>query len=97
LEHNVFNIALPRPSPRDPAVGVVILITVSKKVKNFLLPVISELRIDFGPGYRVYFAKTGQCVLLLLCGGDKSRQSDDIATAKRLFAEYKLRLSKVTQ
>lgn len=48
---------------------------------------VSELRIDHGPGYRVYFAKRGQLVVLLLCGGDKSTQARDIATAKRLAKE----------
>ena len=42
---------------------------------------VSELRIDHGPGYRVYFMRTGSTVYLLLCGGDKSSQSHDIAQA----------------
>lgn len=41
-----------------------------------------ELRLDFGPGYRVYFGQVGEIVVLLLCGGDKRTQSRDIATAK---------------
>lgn len=45
---------------------------------------ISEMRIDYGPGYRVYFKKTGKTILLLLCGGDKTSQSADIASAKRM-------------
>jgi putative addiction module killer protein len=49
---------------------------------------VSELRIDFGPGYRVYFAKRGATLLLLLCGGDKKTQAKDIARAKRLAADY---------
>jgi putative addiction module killer protein len=47
---------------------------------------ISELRIDFGPGYRVYFTRTGRTVVLLLCGGDKSTQAKDIRRAKRIAA-----------
>lgn len=43
---------------------------------------ISELRIHHGPGYRVYFVCIGEEVFLLLCGGDKSTQAADIATAK---------------
>jgi len=45
---------------------------------------VSELRIDCGPGYRVYFIKRGNILVILLCGGDKSTQSSDIAAAKTL-------------
>lgn len=45
---------------------------------------VSELRIDSGPGYRVYFVKQGQTVIVLLAGGDKSTQATDIRTAIRL-------------
>lgn len=45
---------------------------------------VSELRIDYGPGYRVYFVKQGQTVIVLLAGGDKSTQAADIRTAIRL-------------
>jgi putative addiction module killer protein len=45
---------------------------------------VSELRIDYGPGYRVYFKKMGQKVIILLAGGDKKSQSKDIKTALRL-------------
>ena len=48
---------------------------------------ISELRLDFGPGYRVYFVQRGQVLIVLLCGGDKSRQDRDIASAKKLAKE----------
>ena len=49
---------------------------------------ICELRIHYGPGIRVYFGKTGKTVILLLCGGDKSSQTRDIAKAKEYFKEY---------
>jgi len=49
---------------------------------------ISELRIDYGPGYRVYFQKRGNIIIILLCGGDKRTQAKDIQTAKRLAAEW---------
>jgi putative addiction module killer protein len=49
---------------------------------------ISELQIDHGPGFRVYFQKRGKTILILLCGGDKSTQAKDIQTAKRLAAEW---------
>ena len=48
---------------------------------------VSEMRIDYGPGYRVYFMRAGDVVYLLLCGGDKSSQKRDIATALRLAKE----------
>ena len=48
---------------------------------------IGELRVDHGPGYRVYFVKRGMVVIVLLCGGDKGSQSRDIKRAKALSAE----------
>lgn len=48
-----------------------------------------ELRIDYGPGYRVYYSQHRSEVVLLLIGGDKSSQQKDIDKAKRLNAEYK--------
>ncbi len=50
---------------------------------------IFELRLDFGPGYRVYFARDGEAIIVLLGGGSKKRQSQDIEEAKLLWAEYK--------
>lgn len=49
---------------------------------------VSELRVDVGPGYRVYYAKRGSRLLLLLIGGDKSTQDKDIAKAQRLAAQH---------
>jgi putative addiction module killer protein len=49
---------------------------------------ISELRIHYGPGYRIYFQKRGDTIIVLLCGGDKSTQVKDIKTAKRLADEW---------
>jgi len=50
---------------------------------------VSELRIDYGPGYRIYFAWHGAALVLLLTGGDKSRQWVDIAKARELAAQWK--------
>jgi putative addiction module killer protein len=48
---------------------------------------VSELRIRFGPGYRVYYLKRGDVLIVLLCGGDKSSQGDDIAEAHAMAKE----------
>lgn len=48
---------------------------------------VSELRIDHGPGYRAYYTRKGQAVVILLCGGDKGSQDRDIAAAKAMAAE----------
>ncbi len=48
---------------------------------------VAELRIDYGPGYRVYFVRRGEALILLLCGGDKGSQSRDIERAKKLANE----------
>lgn len=48
---------------------------------------VSELRIHYGPGYRVYFVRRGRTLIVLLCGGDKSTQTKDIKAAKTLAAE----------
>jgi putative addiction module killer protein len=50
---------------------------------------VSELRVDHGPGYRVYYVRHGEAVVLLLCGGDKRTQVQDIKTAKRMVRELK--------
>lgn len=50
---------------------------------------ISELRIDFGPGYRVYFCQKGKQLVVLLCGGDKSSQRRDIERARVIAARWK--------
>ena len=49
---------------------------------------IGELRVDYGPGYRVYFVRKGEVVIVLLCGGDKSTQSKDIERATKMAKEF---------
>ena len=45
---------------------------------------VSELRIDYGPGYRIYFVRRGEALVILLCGGDEGSQDRDIARAKAI-------------
>ena len=52
---------------------------------------IGEIKVDWGPGYRVYLAKDGETLVLLFCGGTKKRQQADITTALSLHDEYKAR------
>jgi putative addiction module killer protein len=52
---------------------------------------VSELKIDFGPGYRVYFGRDGLELVILLAGGSKKRQQRDIEDAKARWADYKRR------
>lgn len=50
---------------------------------------VNELRLFFGPGYRVYFGEEAEHIIILLCGSDKSTQKQDIEIAKRYWKEYK--------
>jgi len=50
---------------------------------------ISEMRIDYGPGYRVYYKDTGKEIIILLCGGDKRNQQADIDEARKIAKAYK--------
>lgn len=50
---------------------------------------VSERRIAYGPGYRIYFGRDGEALVILLGGGSKSRQSNDIKAAQEAWAEYK--------
>lgn len=58
---------------------------------KYLRDGISELRIDVGPGYRVYYAKAGRTVVLLLCGGDKRTQDADIDRACSYWRDWQAR------
>jgi putative addiction module killer protein len=55
---------------------------------------VQEPRLDFGPGWRVYFAEDGDTLVLLLCGGEKSSQRDDIKRAKAYWSDYQQRKRK---
>jgi putative addiction module killer protein len=50
---------------------------------------VQELKVDYGPGYRVYFGQEGNELVILLCGGDKGTQNADIKAAKQYWANYK--------
>lgn len=54
---------------------------------------VSELRIDYGPGYRVYFGQLETKIVILLCGGDKSTQVQDITKAQEYWSDYRRRES----
>lgn len=67
------------------------LMRLSEGLAGDVMPVgegVSELRIHYGPGYRVYFQQRGADIIVLLCGGDKGSQSRDISAAKRLAMEW---------
>ena len=49
---------------------------------------ITEMKIDYGPGYRVYYTENGKEIIVLLCGGDKSTQQSDIETARKLAVQH---------
>src|SRR5205823_4494612 len=53
-----------------------------------------ELRIDWGPGYRIYYAMATSSIVVLLCGGDKRKQTTDIARAKAYWKDYKRRTAR---
>ena len=53
-----------------------------------------ELRVDYGPGYRIYFGQKGQTLVILLCGGDKRTQERDIRQAQQYWDDYQQRESK---
>ncbi len=55
---------------------------------------VSEYKIDFGPGYRIYFGQEGNEIVVLLGGGSKKTQANDISAAQSLWAEYKTKKAK---
>lgn len=75
---------------RDDRAAARILVRIARlSAGNFgdvkrLSKTVSELRIDYGPGYRLYFTRQGEELVILLCGGDKRTQDTDLARAERL-------------
>ncbi len=57
-------------------------------------PGLIELKVDFGPGYRVYLGEDGPTLIILLCGGDKKSQNKDIRTAEEYWQNYRNRRTK---
>ena len=78
---------------RDPSATRKIAIRIARVQAGLLGDVrpvgggVSELRIDHGPGYRLYFVRRGTVVIILLCGGDKGSQTRDIRRAKEMAKE----------
>ena len=52
---------------------------------------VGELKVDYGPGYRIYFGRIDSAIIVLLCGGDKKTQKKDIVKAKELWQDFKER------
>ncbi len=81
----------------DAAAGAKVTVAVARLEQGNLSNVkpvgegVLEYRIDWGPGYRLYFGRDGNVLVILLTGGTKKRQQRDIETAKALWAEYKRR------
>ena len=59
------------------------------ELEEHIAPSVHEIKVDFGPGYRVYFGWDGEQLVILLAGGTKQRQSKDIANAKEFWKDYK--------
>ena len=84
----------------DAAAGAKVTVAISRLEQGNLSNVktvgegMLEYRLDWGPGYRVYFGRDGEKLVILLTGGTKRRQQRDIATAKALWADYKRRRPK---
>jgi putative addiction module killer protein len=79
---------------REAAVGLIRLQQGHQSMAKGIGPGLYEYRIDFGPGYRIYFGRDGERLVILLGGGTKKRQQQDIKTALARWADYKLRRPK---
>ena len=84
-------------SLEDPATRARIEIRIQRLTRGlfgdtkYLQEGVHELRLDFGPGYRIYFGKDGNRIVMLLCGGDKSTQKKDIRNAIEYWEDYQTR------
>ena len=77
--------------PRARALIAARLLRLANGLAGDVAPVgdgVSELRIHHGPGYRIYFKRRGEEIVILLCGGDKGTQDTDIKTAKQLATQW---------
>jgi putative addiction module killer protein len=78
---------------RDDKARAMIAARIGRLAEGFAVDVksvgggVMEMRVHYGPGYRIYFVRRGSEVVILLCGGDKSGQARDIETAKKLASE----------
>jgi hypothetical protein len=87
-----YNLFYDAASPRSVLPHCNACITPCRRLARRFAPVgngVSELRIHYGPGYRVYLQQRGTILVVLLCGGDKSTQARDIVLAKKLAQEWK--------
>lgn len=81
---------------RDPTARARIIARINRLIEGLpgdVAPVghgISELRIHYGPGYRVYFHRAGDVLVILLCGGDKGSQLRDIKTAHQILRSWRM-------
>ncbi len=84
-------------SSLDPAAAAKVTVAIARLEQGNLSNVkgvgegVLEYRINFGPGYRVYFGRDGETLVILLTGGTKKRQQRDITTALELWADYRRR------
>ena len=86
----------------DPVAAAKVTVAISRIERGAMSNVkgvgsgVLEFRIDFGPGYRIYFGRDGERLVILLAGGTKRRQDADIAEAKVRWADYKTRRPRTT-
>jgi len=85
---------LERTDPQDAATAVTRMAQGNLSNAKSVGAGVQEYRIDFGPGYRIYFGRDGDRLVILLAGGTKKRQQDDIRHAQELWTDYRRRSKK---